>query len=472
MDAIDVVLRYYRGKEYLPFGGVQVLFIGDLFQLPPVMPDQDWRMLRSFYKSPFFFESAVIRECQPVYLELKKIYRQQDPFFIDILNGVRHNNLPASHLEILNERYRPEFMPGADEQYVTLTTHNHKADKINADALNSLPGETSAFEGVVEGDFSERNFPTDRILNLKVGAQVMFIKNDMERVRRFYNGKIGRVTRLEDDKIYVQCSPEESEIEVVRDTWRNIRYTYNSFSRQVEEDELGTFTQYALRLAWAVTIHKSQGLTLENVIIDAVQSFAPGQVYVALSRCTTLPGIILHSHIIPSAIQTDPRVLEFASREHGSNELEDIFQRAKQDQIVYALLSIFDFDIIQTEIRDFRKEVAKRKSIDKNEINDLLDSILYRISGHNDVASRFRQQLMDLMRQSQTKAIVDRVESAVPYFDSALERDILQPLREYLDTIPKRLHGYKKVVKNLITFVENYKTVLERSRCLTSSFRV
>ncbi len=424
LDAVDIVLRHFRGKEHLPFGGVQVLFIGDLFQLPPVMPDQDWRVLQPFYKSSFFFDAYVIKEARPVCLELRKIYRQQDPFFIEVLNRVRNNDVAREHLMVLNERYQPDFKPAPEEKFVTLTTHNYKADAINTRELNALSGPEVSYEGVVEGDFSERSFPTDRILNLKVGAQVMFIKNDMERIRRYYNGRIGTVTRLENDKIWVQCEFDEPEIEVIRDMWRNVRYSWNPSARQVEEEELGTFTQYALRLAWAVTIHKSQGLTLENVIIDAGQSFAPGQVYVALSRCTTLSGIVLHSRILPSSIQTDPRVVEFASRHQPPESLQPLLQQARLDHIVLGLLTIFDLDILRLEILDLRKKTHKRKSVEKQPFDDRMDLLLERLFRQQQVAMRFRQQLQELMNDARYDQIPSRVEAAVTYFNEFLDNEM------------------------------------------------
>jgi hypothetical protein len=465
LDAIDTILRHYRGKGNLPFGGVQVLFIGDLFQLPPVVPDNDWRLLSGYYASPFFFEARVIHECRPVYLELKKVYRQQDPVFIELLNRVRNNIATGEHLAELNERYLPEFNPDKAEKYVTLTTHNQKADAINARELDALPGEMTIFEGVVEGDFQDRSFPTDRILKLKVGAQVMFIKNDMERVRRYYNGKVGIVTALDKEKIVVRCAEDEPEIEVTRDTWRSVRYSLNGDTRQVEEEELGTFTQYALRLAWAVTIHKSQGLTLEKVIIDAGQSFAPGQVYVALSRCTSLSGVVLHSRIFPSSIQTDPRVVAYAAQERSPAELQPLLASSRLDHIVEALLSVFDFNFIRAEVDDFVKKADKRKTINREELSDIISDIISALDSKQRVAEKFQVQLRDLNRQSGYQQMRERVEAAVSYFDDFLADDIVDILSRYRDSVKarKKQRGHLKNLNELLQFVIAYREILAKA---------
>ena len=292
LDAIDTVMRHIRQRRFERFGGVQVLFIGDMFQLPPVVPEQEWRILSEFYNSPYFFDSKVILDEPPVYIEFTKIYRQSEERFINLLNQVRNNEMDESGMEILDSRFQPAFRRSKDDGYIILTTHNRKADTTNSEELQKINERTYSYTAKIEGDFSEKAYPPDEQLLLKIGAQVMFIKNDLEKVRRYFNGKIGTVTRIEDDKIFVLCKNETDEIEVKKETWENIRYSVNKTTRQMEEDVLGSFTQYPLRLAWAITIHKSQGLTFEKAIIDAGEAFAPGQVYVALSRCTSLGGMI------------------------------------------------------------------------------------------------------------------------------------------------------------------------------------
>lgn len=311
MDAIDTILRHTRRNYHLPFGGVQLLCIGDLHQLPPVAQNQEWSILNEYYESPFFFDSLAIKEQLPLLIELNKIYRQKEGSFVKLLNKVRNNHMNADDFEDLHLRYDPTFRPERDEKYITLTSHNKQADQINEQELYKLNGASFNYKAVVEDDFPENMYPVDFELSLKEGAQVMFLKNDLIQ-RRYYNGKIGVVKELTKDKIIVDC--DGTEIEVGKETWENSRYTLNRTDGKLEQETLGTFTQYPLRLAWAITIHKSQGLTFEKVMIDAGAAFSSGQVYVALSRCTSLAGIVLLSKITPSAIQSNENVIKGQDR--------------------------------------------------------------------------------------------------------------------------------------------------------------
>ena len=264
MDAIDLVLRHVRNRHHKRFGGVQVLFIGDMYQLPPVIPEQEWSVLSEYYNSPYFFDSHVIKEDQPVCIEFNKIYRQSEEKFINLLNRVRNNELDAEGMNLLESRHKPLFRRNKQGGYIILTTHNYKADSTNANELQQLNGKLFSFQAEITGEFSEKAYPADEMLQLKEGAQVMFIKNDSEKSKRYFNGKIGIVTKLGEEKIFVQCKDEPDEIEVKKEKWENIRYTLNKNTRRLDEEILGSFTQYPLRLAWAITIHKSQGLTFEK----------------------------------------------------------------------------------------------------------------------------------------------------------------------------------------------------------------
>jgi len=458
LDAMDTILRHFRRKPYVPFGGVQVLFIGDLFQLPPVVPDDQWEILRHYYEGPFFFHAHVLEQSRPLYLELKKIYRQTDERFITILNNIRNNEVEEEDLLKLNERYLPGFEPPENENYITLTTHNHKADSINANALAKLLTPLFHFEGEVEGDFPERNFPTDKVLNLKAGAQVMFIKNDMEKVKRYYNGKIGVVKRIEEDRIVVVFPNETTELVVEKDTWNNIRYTFNPKSNQVEEEILGTFTQYAIRLAWAVTIHKSQGLTFERAIIDAGKSFAPGQVYVALSRCTSLQGVVLYSRIFRNSIMTDERVIRFAEEESSPDELRPILQQERQQYFLDALLDLFDWTKAIDEVENFQGLLGKRRFKHKKVAEDLILLLVSSVYEQHHVAQKFQGQLKQLFINASSQEDFDflrsRVAAATRYFTTQLETTFMNPLMNH----EKELRGkplvkkYLKELKLLITF--------------------
>ncbi len=305
MDAIDTVLKNVRRNYHLPFGGVQLLCIGDLFQLPPVAQNQEWNILSEYYASPFFFDSIAVKELSPLLIELNKIYRQKEEGFVGLLNKVRNNQMNAEDFELLHSRFDPSFRPSADEKYITLTSHNNQADLINKQRLYKIDEAPFTFNAAVEGDFPESMYPVEHELVLKIGAQVMFLKNDVVQ-KRYFNGKIGVVKLLEKDKIVVAC--EDTDIEVQPESWDNSRYSLNRQDGKLEQEIMGSFTQYPLRLAWAITIHKSQGLTFERVMIDAASAFSSGQVYVALSRCTSLDGIVLLSKIPPSAISSNSNV--------------------------------------------------------------------------------------------------------------------------------------------------------------------
>jgi hypothetical protein len=469
LDAIDTILRHFRRKPNTPFGGVQVLLIGDLFQLPPVVPQGDWEILKMYYEGPFFFHSKVMQQSRPLYLELKKIYRQTDERFISILNSIRDNTIEEDDLIMLNTRYIPHFEPGDDDNYIILTTHNHKADAINASRLARLDASLFQFEGEMEGEFPERIFPTDRTLNLKVGAQVMFIRNDAEKVRRYYNGKIGTIKRIADDKIVVHFPNEKDEIELEREIWHNIKYAVNSESGQLEEEIIGTFTQYAIRLAWAVTIHKSQGLTFDRVVIDAVNSFAPGQVYVALSRCTSLQGIVLCSRIFRSSIMTDERIIRFAEEESSPEELEPILQQDSRRFYLNTLSDFFDWSIIVEEIENFQNALKKRKFKSKKLAEDAIGELARSANEQLNVARRFQGQLNRLFEgassQSDLEFLYERVSLATQYFIGQLDTTFVASLINHQNQMKGKpgVKGYFKTIQSLITFFNNQKNRLEKA---------
>ena len=343
LDAIDTVLRHVRSQHSVPFGGVQVLLIGDMYQLPPVIKPEEWEILSPYYKSEYFFNSHVIESQQPVYVELNKIYRQSDGAFVQVLNEVRNNEMTKEGQELLHTRYLPDLNPKRDENYITLTTHNNKADAINFKALNELNGQLHNFDATIEGEFYEKSFPAEVNLRLKIGTQVMFLKNDLEKVRRYFNGKIGIVEKIDGDKIFVLCEGDTSAIEVRKEKWRNIRYNLDKTTNQIEENEIGSFTQFPLRLAWAITIHKSQGLTFEKAIIDAGEAFSSGQVYVALSRCTTLQGMILHSRINNNSLRSDKRIANFAATQAPTAAQLQLLNIARHSFQAKCLTELFDF---------------------------------------------------------------------------------------------------------------------------------
>ncbi len=313
LDVIDQILRVFRKKPHLLFGGVQVILIGDTFQLPPIADDKQWEILSQFYNSPFFFSSNVIRQNTPIYIELKKIYRQKKQKFINLLNRVRVNQVTKDDYQILNSKYNPTFS-GNDNDYIILATHNDLVNETNLTKLKQIKTKFFEFEANVKGKFPDKHKPTDHYLKFKVGAQIMFIRNDPEKHKKYFNGKIGKIKDLEDNTITVIFN-DKSEVKVERTVWDNIQYTYNKKKMKIEEETIGTFEQFPLKLAWAITVHKSQGLTFKKVIADLSKAFAPGQVYVALSRCTSFKGLVLKTKLNSHAIKTDPRVLKFAKNE-------------------------------------------------------------------------------------------------------------------------------------------------------------
>lgn len=323
MDAIDMVLRMYR-RNNLPFGGVQMLFIGDAFQIPPVVEKKDSALLYRFYESEHFFNSRVLRANPPVYLELKQIYRQKDREFIELLNRVRVNNMRKEDYQRLNTRYQPGFRPDSNDQYIMLATTNKRVLEYNKYRLFDLPGEETVYHASIEGDFSPKDSPAEVELHLKEGAQVMFVKNNWD--KEYYNGKLGTVVDLDDHLINVEVDTEDGDkrvIQVAREVWEKVEYKWDEEEGCIKETTVGSFMQFPLRLAWAVTVHKSQGLTFNKVIADIGDSFAAGQAYVALSRCTSFEGLVLISPVTPMSIRTDRHVIEFSKTESTKAEITE-----------------------------------------------------------------------------------------------------------------------------------------------------
>ena len=443
LDATDAILRYFRKAPNTPFGGVQVLYIGDLFQLPPVVSDTQWSLLRDYYPSPFFFHSKAVEESPPVYIELKRIYRQSQQEFIDILNRIRNAEANGSDLAVLNALMIQQQQQG--HKYITLTTHNHKADKINVEELAKLPGKSFEFKGVVEGDFPDKTLPTDTLLQLKEGAQVMFIRNDKSEERRYYNGKIATVIKINREGIRVLPEGAGEEILLEQETWNNIRYSYNQQEERIDEEKLGSFTQYPIRLAWAITIHKSQGLTFSHAIIDAGDSFSPGQVYVALSRCTSLDGLILRSRIYPSSIATDPLVLEFAKREAAESDLALILEKEKREFQIAQLAKTFDLQKLIDVLQNYVQYLPGRQIPDSMEAMANANTMHHSAEELQKVALKFQHQMMELLASGQEGRLEERVGKAIGYFTKSLTTSILTPLDNHI----AKLKGVKKAKKYL-----------------------
>ena len=359
LDVINQILQVFR-KNTKPFGGVQVVLIGDVFQLSPIA-NNVWPILSEFYKSIYFFDSKVIQENPLVYIELKKIYRQNEQDFIDLLNRVRVNQLIESDIKNLNSKFDPEF---EEQDYVTLATHNSSVNSINANKLAEINEPAYTYEGIVTDAFPEREKPTDHLLELKVGAQVMFVKNEASTPRRYHNGKIGEISSLKEDSIHVRFFDSSKSISIERALWQSIRYTYNQKKKKIEEEILGTYEQFPLRLAWAMTVHKSQGLTFEKVIADLGNAFTFGQVYVALSRCTSFKGLKLKSLITSDAIITDQRVLDFASNKIPETLMTEQLNSGKADFYYKNARTEFDLKNIKSAFSNLKKAFKYRNDIE------------------------------------------------------------------------------------------------------------
>ncbi len=341
MDAIDATLRLHRRNQQ-PFGGVQVLMIGDLHQLSPVVTDRDRDLIAQYYETPYFFSSRVMQQSEPVTIELRHIYRQSDRKFIEILNSIRNNTLDQSAAALLNQRHIPDFSP-EEQGYITLTTHNRRADAINQARMESLSGPCFTFNAEITGDFPAQLYPVPPVLKLRKGAQVMFTRNDPSDKGQYYNGKIGTVSDINQDRIVIVCQDDSTEIVAQRVEWKNIQYGLDEETGQIREEVKGSFVQYPLRLAWAITIHKSQGLTFDRAVIDTQAAFAAGQVYVALSRCRSMEGLVLSSSIPTHMLAVDRAVAEFEARMQQNAPSSAMLAEFRRQYEQRLLLECFDF---------------------------------------------------------------------------------------------------------------------------------
>lgn len=349
LDQLDIILRNLRGNQHA-FGGVQLLLIGDLAQLSPIVREEEWSLLRPYYATPYFFSAQVLQRTSYVRIELNKVYRQTDENFVRILNEMREQQLSPPALEQLNTRYLPGFTPGEHEPYITLTTHNRIAQQVNTEKLELLNGAETEYSATIRGEFPADAYPADTSLKLKVGAQVMFVKNDSSAEKRYYNGKIGTVSRLEPDSVYV-ATPDGHEIEVQAQEWLNVKYQLDG--EQISESNAGSFAQVPLKLAWAITIHKSQGLTFDRAIIDVSEAFTHGQAYVALSRCRSLEGLVLRNPVKTHNVIADPAVTRFNDEAGNHRPNEQTLNGHQNDYRLYLLSEMFNFSELGNKLKKF-----------------------------------------------------------------------------------------------------------------------
>ncbi len=413
LDAIDYRMKAAKGNFRKSFGGVQLLMIGDLFQLPPIVKDREWARLRTFYKSPHFFESVGLKENGFTYIELDKIFRQQDNTFINILNNLRNNRCTASDIAKLNEYYVQEIPK--TEDVITLTTHNRQADDINITALNSLPGKLFKYEAEVEGDFPENIFPLPERLDLKVGAQVMFVKNDSPQ-NRYYNGKLARISKLTDEAVTVSMADENRILTIEKVSWENKKYSLHSETKELQEDIVGSFSQFPIKLAWAITVHKSQGLTFDKAIIDVGQAFAPGQVYVALSRLRSLDGLILRTKINTSAISCDQEVLAFSGINESQGPLETKLLAGQHEYLSETLRQTFDFESIVKQIDHTEQKGGGSAVFTDIDMQKALPDLRQKIQKERENTIKFQNQIAAMLRAGDLHVLKERIEKGSDYY--------------------------------------------------------
>ena len=418
LDAVSDVLCRFRDRTK-PFGGVQLLMIGDLQQLAPVVKDEEWLLLKEHYPSVFFFHSKALRETSYVSIELTQVYRQSDRMFIDLLNRIRDNKVDALTLNTLNRRYVRDFNPGDNEGYITLTTHNYQSQQINSRKLEEIASKSYTYTAEIKGEFPDFSYPTEEKLELKKGAQVMFVKNDSSSEKLYFNGKIGVVTALSQEYIVVKCNEKEDPILVVPEEWCNTKYTINSETKEITEEVLGTFKQYPLKTAWAITIHKSQGLTFEHAIIDAGAAFSHGQVYVALSRCKTLDGLVLSSPLTGNAVISDNEVQSFTRQVERNQPGTEQLQEAQRIYYLELLIELFDFTAMWRKLGQVAKLFNEHLLL---LYPDLVKQ--YEVAQDNcltelkEVGERFRIQLERLIVNGyrENEPLKDRITKGVTYF--------------------------------------------------------
>ncbi len=453
LDMMDFSLRHVRRNQQ-KFGGVQMLFIGDLYQLPPVVRDE--YLLNQYYNSPFFFESLALKELPLITIELTTVYRQKDEKFLDILNEIRDGEIGDIDFETLNERYIPDFEP-TDEPYVYLTSHNRMADEINQKKLAELSGKTYSYKAEIVGNFNENQYPNDEVLDLKVGAQIMFIRNDASGERRYFNGKLAEVVDLDEKEITVIIEGDDENYVLKKEVWEQKKYSLDA-EKNITEDVLGSFKQYPIRLAWAVTIHKSQGLTFDRLIIDAGKSFASGQVYVALSRCRTLEGIILKSKITPEVIFADRRVSKFQDETHANDRMDEILNAEKYDYSIKKVLNRLDCKWFKNSLETWYNSAKNSKAIDKDKAKFLYTAIKPEVENLASVYEKFEKVILQKTQKfvqgnEDWSEIETKTKGAVNFFFKKVNEKIFSQLLDF--------YAENKGTKGLKQYNEDFRVFLD-----------
>lgn len=453
LDMMDFSLRSVRRNQQ-KFGGVQMLFIGDLYQLPPVVRDE--YILKQYYNSPFFFDSYALKELPLITLELTTVYRQKDEKFLEILNEIRDGAVSDIDFETLNERYIPDFEP-TDEPYVYLTSHNRMADEINLKKLAELKGKSYFYKAEITGNFNENQYPNEEILELKTGTQIMFIRNDASGEHRYFNGKLAEVVEIDEQEIHVIIDGEDEIFKLKKETWDQKRYSLAE-DKSIQEEVLGSFKQYPIRLAWAVTIHKSQGLTFDRLIIDAGKSFASGQVYVALSRCRTLEGIVLKSKITPEVIFSDKRVSKFQDETHANDRVEEILQTEKYDYSIKKIASRLDCKWIAASLEMWYNSAKHSKFLDQDKAKFVYGILKPDVSNFGQIFEKFEKIIHQkthkfIEGKEEWSDIETKAKGAVNFFFSNINSKVFSPLKDF--------YAESKSVKGLKQYNEDFRVFLD-----------
>ncbi|PTS98242.1 helicase [Pedobacter sp. HMWF019] len=468
LDVIDAILRTVR-KNNLPFGGVQVLLIGDLYQLPPVTKRDDWAFLTRAYASPYFFEALVIRRNPLLQIELTNVFRQTEPEFINILNDIRNNRINENDLRILNQRYEPSFSASNELNPIIITSHNAEANTINKEKLDELQGAEYVFEGEISGEFRDLNLQAEQSLKLKEGAQIMFIKNDTGDNRKFYNGKIGKVKSIVDGEIIISF-PQEEDLLLEKSSWQSFEYKTDT-EEAIVQQQVGEFSQYPIKLAWAVTIHKSQGLTFDSAIIDAGKSFVAGQVYVALSRVRTLQGLILKSKITTESLRSNPEVLNYM-KPAKEEELSNILVTEQEKYILQQVLDHFSFIQISNSLDSIYSNPEIVKANDA-EFKSLVSQLNKALTDLTALADRFQTQVKQIHAKTgfnDQAAIQNRIESAITYFSKELTVLLLNPIVKQIRIKPKNkvqqhiqsvLQKQRQIIENILSLMQMSSNLLK-----------
>ncbi|MTI22979.1 helicase, partial [Fulvivirga sp. RKSG066] len=436
LDCIDTILRSIRKRRNIPFGGVQILFIGDLLQLPPVAKEVDQRVLSNYYNSNYFFAAKALDQAPPLFIELDKIYRQSDESFITVLNRFRDNKVTQADIDALNKHYKENFKPQSEDKYIQITTHNYKADAINKNELDQLKGKIYSYSASIQGDFPDSMYPVSDKLELKKGAQVMFLKNDSNEEKRYFNGKIGEVTHLADDNIEVTCEGEEP-IVVESYEWENVRYTLDKETNEIDEKVIGRYQQYPLKLAWAVTVHKSQGLTFDRAILDLTDAFAAGQVYVALSRLTSLDGLVLSSPLSTNVLSSDEAINRFSANKKNHEALKQQLSTDRKAYIEQFAIESFNFYNLATLINKHLSSFDKADNLSvKQGYESWTRQLRKDIHDIKQVADTFINQIKKILisQGDYLPTLTERVNKAKEYFDSKLS-EIRSGVKKHIDEV-------------------------------------